>query len=210
MREIEAAQIEKAAINLGDALLDAREWPRVLDGICHAVGATGAVMLQGDVRTPDVPMTESLKDLLTVYFRDGWHMRDIRAVRAVPLLLAGSPVVVDQDILTPDEIRSAPLYNEVTRPLGFQWFAALGFRAGSAVWGCSIQRTIREGPFEDRDKRALGLLSPHLTEIATLATTVGRAVLSAATDTRAEPRSLLVDWMWCSARRRATPCPLAA
>jgi hypothetical protein len=51
------------------------------------------------------------------------------------------------------------------------------------MWGCSIQRTIREGPFDDRDKRLLSLLSPHLTEVATLATTIGRAVLSAATDT---------------------------
>ncbi len=183
MREIDAAQIQEAALNLGEALLDGREWPRLLDGICRAVGATGAVMLQGDVRTPDVPMTDSLKDLLTVYFRDGWHTRDIRAARGVPMLLAGSPVVVDQDLLTPEEIRSAPLYNEVTRPLGFQWFAGLGFRAGSAMWGCSIQRTIQEGPFEDRDKRLIGLLSPHLTEVATLATTIGRTALAAATDT---------------------------
>ncbi len=104
MREIDAAQIQKAAINLGEALIDAREWPRLLDGICRAVGATG-VLLQGDVRTPDVPMTELLKDLLTVYFHDGWDGRDIRAARGVPLLRAGAPVVVDQDILTSEEMR---------------------------------------------------------------------------------------------------------
>jgi hypothetical protein len=192
MREIDAAQIQKAARNLGEALVDAREWPRLLDGICGAVGATGAVMLQRDVRTPDVPMTDSLKDLLTIYFRDGWHGRDIRAAPGVPLLLAGAPVVVDQDILTSEEMRRDALYNEVTRPLGFQWFAALGFRAGSAMWGCSIQRTIQEGPFGDRDKRAIALLSPHLTEVATLATTVGRAALSAAIDTLQSVRQVAV------------------
>jgi hypothetical protein len=151
-----------------------------------------AVMLQRDVRTPDVPMTDSLKDLLTIYFRDGWHGRDIRAAPGVPLLLAGAPVVVDQDILTSEEMRRDALYNEVTRPLGFQWFAALGFRAGSAMWGCSIQRTIQEGPFGDRDKRAIALLSPHLTEVATLATTVGRAALSAAIDTLQSVRQVAV------------------
>jgi DNA-binding CsgD family transcriptional regulator len=43
--------------------------------------------------------------------------------------------------------------------------------------GLSIQRTMREGPFEIDDKRALLLLSRRLTETTTLSKAVGKAVL---------------------------------
>src|SRR5262249_25594329 len=64
---------------------------------------------------------------------------------------------------------------------GFHWFAAVGFRAGSALWGLSFQRTPMEGPFEGHDKCALSLLSRKLTEAATLSTLVGRTVITSAT-----------------------------
>jgi DNA-binding CsgD family transcriptional regulator len=68
-------------------------------------------------------------------------------------------------------------------PQGFKWFAAVGFHAGPAFWGLSIQRTIAEGPFEAEDKRALATLSERLTETATLSTVVGRTALSGVTGT---------------------------
>jgi DNA-binding CsgD family transcriptional regulator len=120
--------------------------------------------------------------MFTQYFRNNWHTRDIRADRGVPLLLSGASVVIDQDFLTPDEMRLDPMYNELFAPLDFQWFAGVGFRAGSALWGLTIQRTVQDGPFEQRDKRLLSVLSQRLTEVATLATAVGRTALTSATN----------------------------
>jgi hypothetical protein len=50
-----------------------------MDRICQAAGATGAFLVQADVRTPDVPRTDSLRDFVNDYFRSGWHTRDVRA-----------------------------------------------------------------------------------------------------------------------------------
>jgi DNA-binding CsgD family transcriptional regulator len=50
------------------------------------------------------------------------------------------------------------------------------------VLGTFIQRTIAEGPFEERDKQAVAGVSPRLTEAATLAAAVGRSALSSATN----------------------------
>jgi DNA-binding CsgD family transcriptional regulator len=81
-----------------------------------------------------------------------------------------------------EQMRADAMYNELLIPLGFQWFAGVGFWAESALWGLAIQRTITQGPFEERDKGALAGLSRKLTEVATLSAAVGRSVLSGATN----------------------------
>jgi DNA-binding CsgD family transcriptional regulator len=175
-------QLGKTASRLGDVVLDPAVWPEVLDEICGAVGAIGAGLLQSDVRTPDIPRTKSCDELFGGYFREGWHARDDRANRGVPLLLSGEKVIVDQDIFDPEQMRRAGLYNEFLNRYGFGWFAAIGFWAGPALWALSIQRTLKEGPFESADKPALATLSRRLTEIATLSNSVGRIALTCATD----------------------------
>lgn len=181
MRTIDPRKLESAARGLGEAVLDPSAWPQLMDDISEAAGGSGAVLLQSDVRTPDVPHTESLDALIRTYFADGWHLRDVRAARCVPLLLNGSRVVIDEDIFTRAEMRRLPMYNEGILPHGFQWFAAVGFFAGPALWGLSIQRKVEEEPFTRSEAQLLATLSDRLSEVATLSTAVGRIALSSAT-----------------------------
>ncbi len=164
---------------LGEAAVDPAAWPDVMESICRAVGATAALLLQSDVRTADVPRTASIDEAVRLYFANNLQESDPRA-KGFPRLMAGE-VLTDHDILTPEEIRADPMYNEVLHPFGFQWFAGIGFWAESAAWVLAIQRTSREGPFEKRDKRLLATLAPRLTETATLSTAVGRVALSGMT-----------------------------
>jgi DNA-binding CsgD family transcriptional regulator len=90
--------------------------------------------------------------------------------------------VIDQDILSPDEIRRDPAYNECYIPLGCQWFAVVGVWAGTALWGLSFQRTARQGPFEPEDKRVLAQISRRLSEAATLSKIISQSVLTATTN----------------------------
>lgn len=173
----------KAASNrLGEAALDPAMWPSLMDEICQAVGATGAALLQSDIRTTDVPMTASVVEYFKTYFDDGLHINDVRAVRGVPLLLAGASVIVDQDLFASErDMLCDPLYASLDR-FGLRWFAGVGFQAGSALWGLTLQRTRREGPFDAAETRVLAQLSQRLTETATLSKAVGRLVLSGMTN----------------------------
>src|ERR1700747_1530696 len=110
-----------------------------MDEICRAVGATGAALLQSDVRTADIPRTAGVAELFRVYFADNWHTRDLRA-RGAPALMRGEAVITDEDCVTPDELRREAFYNDLLFPLRFQWFAAVGFCSGTAHWALSIQR----------------------------------------------------------------------
>jgi DNA-binding CsgD family transcriptional regulator len=186
VRRLDSLKLEAAGARLGDVVVDPSIWPDVMQDVCDAAGAAGAGLLQSDSRTPDVPITAAAKDVFSHYFENGWHLRDLRAERSVPLLLSGRNVVVDQDIISRAEIDKSVFYNECMMACGFKWFAAVGFWAGSALWGLSLQRTIAEGPFDKGEQAALGSLSERLTEAATLSTLVGRTSLSAATHALAE------------------------
>lgn len=190
---IDNDQLSKVIDRFGEAAVDPAAWPAIMDDICRAVGASAAVLLQSDVRTPDVPRTQSMDEGTQVYFKEGWHLSDPRAA-GFPRMMSGE-IVTDHDILTPEQICSDPMYNEVLYPFGLQWFAGVGFWAGSAAWALAIQRTGREGPFEARDKRLLARLAPRLTETATLSTAVGRVALTSMTDvlSRVRQPALVID-----------------
>ncbi len=180
--------IERACANLGDVVVDPSLWPKFMDQICQAAGASGAMLVQTDVRTPDIPRTASIDEGIRYYFENNWHTRDMRGVRGVPLLLRGDPVIVDQDFITPDEIRRDAFYNECLFPLRMPWFAGVGFSTGEALWAMALQRSSQLGPFEAPDKRVLATLSRRLTETATLSTAVGRVALVSATGALAAVR----------------------
>jgi DNA-binding CsgD family transcriptional regulator len=179
---VNADRLAGISARLGDTVIDPTIWPEVLDQISVATGSVGAGLLQSDVRSTDIPRSAGADEAFTSYFANGWHSRDVRAERGVPLLRRGEKVVTDQDIVTPEEMNKLGFYTENLAPSGLQWFAAIGFWSGSALWGLSIQRTAHEGPFDDNDKRALAGLSQRLTETATLSKAVGRAVLSGVTN----------------------------
>jgi DNA-binding CsgD family transcriptional regulator len=164
-----------------------------MEDICKAVGASAALLLQSDIRTPDVPRTESIDEATRAYFANGWQELDPRA-RGFPRMMAGE-IITDHDVLTPEQIRADPMYNEVLFPFGFKWFAGVGFWADSAAWALSLQRSGREGQFEAVDKRVLARLAPRLTETATLSTLVGRVVLSSMTSAlgQVQKAALVID-----------------
>jgi DNA-binding CsgD family transcriptional regulator/PAS domain-containing protein len=176
---VDVKRLQEASARLGDAAVDPRIWPEIMQQIATAATSQGAVLLQGDVRTQDVPRTAGVDAYVRSYFADGWHARDFRAAKAVPLLLQGEQVVIDQDILpAPEDMRRVGLYAESLIPHGLQWFAGIGFRSGPDLWGLTLQRTRREGPFEPRDKPVLAQLSQRLTDAATLSHAVGKAILT--------------------------------
>ncbi|WGS21278.1 MULTISPECIES: hypothetical protein [unclassified Bradyrhizobium] len=179
---VDLRKLDDVTARLGDVVLDPARWPTFMDEVCAAVGATGAAMLQSDVRTEDIPRTESVDDYFTrVYFPNNLHLTDIRAARGVPRLLGGADVVTDADLFESErEMLRDPLYASLGE-FGLKWFAAVGFRAGPALWGLTIQRSPKQGMFDADEVKALSRLSTRLTEAATLSTVVGRSAISGIT-----------------------------
>jgi DNA-binding CsgD family transcriptional regulator len=175
-------KLEDAGKRLGDAVLDPLVWTELMEEICQAADAKGAAMLQSDVRTEDIPRTEAVSEYIDNYFHHKFHVADVRAARGVPLLQAGAGVVTDADLFKSEaEMMRDPLYANLAG-YGLKWFAAVGFRAGPALWGLSLQRTPKEGMFERDEVKALSQLSRRLTEVATLSNAVGRTAILSVTN----------------------------
>lgn len=180
MPRIDLDKLRRASVRLGEAVLDPAFWPELMEEVCVALDARGALLVKSDDRAPETtPCTESIREIVDAYFREGWHKRDLRT-RGIPLLNHGAAVFTDQEITTAEERAWQPYYGELLNPYDIPWFAGAGFRAGQATWVLSVQRTARQGPFEEDETRLLGGLSQYLTEAATLSTAVGRLALSSA------------------------------
>jgi hypothetical protein len=125
--KVDIGQLQYISNRLGEAVVDPAMWPLLMADVCSASGATGACLLQSDVRTPDVPMTASAREFFQSYFDNRLHENDIRAARGVPLLLGGCQVITDQDLFTSEsEMLRDPLYAHLDS-YGLRWFAAVGF-----------------------------------------------------------------------------------
>ena len=181
MHGVVAAQLDQICRRLGEVDLHPELWPQIISEIAEAVGAVGGVLLQSDVRTTDVPRTESVDEIARMYFRDGWHLRDAIAARAVPLALRGKMVVTDREIISSEEARRLPDLNELYLPFGIRWHAVVSFRVGDALWGLPLLRALHRGPYEADEARILEILPQRLNEVASLSAAVGRIALSAAT-----------------------------
>ncbi|MBR0827086.1 helix-turn-helix transcriptional regulator [Bradyrhizobium manausense] len=180
---VDKRKLEDVSRHIGEAVLDPQQWSTLMEDICKAVGATGAAMLQSDIRTEDIPRTASVAEFFDKgYFQNNLHVGDVRAKRGVPLLLTRTNVVTDADLFRSEtEMLRDPLYAALGE-WGLKWFAAVGFRAGPALWGLTIQRTPQQGMFDGDEVAILSQLSSRLTEAATLSTAVGRTAIASLTN----------------------------
>jgi DNA-binding CsgD family transcriptional regulator len=169
---IDVRALEKVVAKLPGLVLEPAGLVGTMEEISKASRSEGAVLLQADVRTPDVPHTPGISDLFKTYFGEGWHTRDTR-VRAIPKIVK-TGIGVDQDFATPELLKRDAFYNEFLAPMGFRWFAGIGMPVNGALWCLCLQRTPRQGPFEKEQQRALARLAAPLTNAATLSAAMGR------------------------------------
>jgi DNA-binding CsgD family transcriptional regulator len=184
---LDLSQLEAARARFGDVVVDPAMWPEVLDQVSAAAGAMGAVLLQAGTGTFAV-RTGSISEAVDSYFANGFNTRDVRVKQGVPLLMRGKPVIVDQDFLTPEQMRRDPVYMDCLFPHQLAWFAAIGIRLYGSLWALVIQRTLKEGPFDCEQKRILANLSRPLSEVAMLSAAIGRTALRSATSALQEIR----------------------
>lgn len=179
MRTIVVPALARAVAELGNVVLDPSAWPAEMEKIAAAVAAEGAALLGLNQHPVDIPRTPSVDEAFRAYFESGWHIKGLPQTRGMRLLAAGATTVIDQDVVSPEEVQKTAYYDFLRRH-GVGWFGAVALWSGTEPWLLTIQRTSRQGPFEPDDKRVLAMLSPRLSEAATLSAAVGSIALASA------------------------------
>ena len=125
-----------------------------------------------------MPTSQSMQPTIDAYVRLGWAHRDER-YRSLPVFMRRG-VACEFDFTTPDAMARSPFYQELPRPQGLQWFAAVKVGQGLDIWGLSLQRSAGQGPFSPQELDRLAELSRRLAGAAELACAFGFARLGAA------------------------------
>ncbi len=162
------------------AAVDPTRWDAAMDAAAEATDSFGAALLPVRGRTPAMPTSQSMQPTMDAYVREGWAHRDER-YRSLPVFMRRG-VACEFDFTTPEAMARSPFYQELLRPQGLEWFAVVKVGGGADVWGLSLQRSAKQGPFSPQELKGLAALSRGLASAAELACAFGFARIEAALD----------------------------
>jgi DNA-binding CsgD family transcriptional regulator len=148
-------------------------WPTALDALARMTGSRGALVTRADRNHDGLLASPSLDAATAQFFEQGWHRHDLRTQAILPRIHEG--FLGEQQMFTPEQIESADYYRDFARAADVPWFAAAGIvESGGAMLGISIQRSARDGAFDDAAIARLNALLPHVRGALTLAYRVAR------------------------------------
>lgn len=165
------APVASAIERIYEAGFDSSLWQQGLAAFCGAVGAHSAVTVPrvAAENTLFLPCTEGSEDFLQAFVDEGWYKRDLRAERGWPLTDRGVPVVLEQDIVTPEDHRREPMYRDFYQRYGVLWWAGITFRSLENQYVVSLARRIDQEPFSETDRRLFQRVTGHLSRALTIA-----------------------------------------
>jgi DNA-binding CsgD family transcriptional regulator len=160
------------------AAANERSWPVALDALARGLGAYGCAVVPRD---PDrmeygAPASRTIADVFAAFLAGGWHRKDLRGDRAWPRFDRGDPILVDEDLVTPEERANHPYFQEFFKAYDLPWAGCLGLRTTGSLWCIGLLRPGRDGPFR-REELAMHLeVGVHVARALTLAGTMRRAL----------------------------------
>lgn len=169
--------VGRAIASIYEAGFEPGQWQEGLSELCRAVGAHSAVTVPrvAAENTVLLPSTRGMEEFLAAFVDEGWHQRDLRADRGWPLADAGRPVVLEQDIVTPEDHRSQPLYQDLYLRHGMLWWAGITFRSLDHQYVLSLSRRPGQEPFSEDDRKLFERLTGHLSRALSAAELLSNA-----------------------------------
>jgi DNA-binding CsgD family transcriptional regulator len=158
---IDLPKLEKALNGFDDAAVTPSKWQETMEDICKASGATSAVIVPVERRTPKMISTSNMEPVLETYFRDGWNERDFR-IRGIPHLLKKG-TMVEQDYATEEDFKKEGYYKFLAK-YDLRWTVMVGFQSAPDESSCFVlYRRIGEGAFDAQEETLLKRMQNRLT-----------------------------------------------
>jgi DNA-binding CsgD family transcriptional regulator len=179
------------------AVLDGGRWREAGDRLAEYLGGVGTVFVPEDLESqgPWLAHSDSLTELVSAVFRDGWHLRNFRR-KAIPIIKQRG-FATDLDIADAETMRREPFYNELIASQRLGFFIGLNIQVGRQSWIAAVERAadaaVPDRTLFDRAERVL----PALADAARASFALGRKRLESWKDILAEQdRGLfLVDFL---------------
>ncbi|MBB4039987.1 DNA-binding CsgD family transcriptional regulator [Microvirga flocculans] len=173
-------------------------WGEALNKACEAWGAEGVILSSYPDCLSGYLHSDSTEEFCGRFVGEGWHKRDIRAVRGLAYVRKGREIVTDLDLFTADELNQLPFYRDFLASLGFRWFAgSLLTEGGGAQVVLSVHRRATRDPFLPGDLAHLKSDLPHIRRAARLASRVHRSYAEGLIGSLDQLNcgAVLIDWL---------------
>lgn len=151
----------KAVAGVYEAALDTELWPQIVNGIADMIGAESTHLMAVETGTGTDPLgfLERQDPAAHRDYMENFLPHDIRVPRLATSRVG--KIIRDQDVWTPEEKLSSPLYQDYQRVHKLYEItgAQLGIE-GHLTWLGFSRKT--QSPFEGAELRAIELLIPHV------------------------------------------------
>lgn len=149
-----------------EASLGLQNWTSAMNAVAASLGATGACLnMHGAGRGRELlPASDSYRAMLQE-FLDGWSEQDIRARRGWKKLVAGAPVLLENDLSRPSERARLDIYRDLFHRHGMDTWATMGMRVDDELWVCSVARPAGRGDFTAMDAMVMKEQADRLTPV---------------------------------------------
>ncbi len=150
---------------LVSAAADPEAWAAALHDISDKTRSAGAILFHRSAMA-GTPVSRGVAEAMDVYWKENWIARDIR-LRAIPTQMSLG-LGTDEDCVSVDEMRTAPLYNDFLARFRMKWFAGVGFNVAGQMWCLSIQRSPGQGQFDASERKVLTRMSRMMADVGEL------------------------------------------
>lgn len=173
-------------------------WDEALNRAIDAWDADGIIISSYPDCLSGYLHSEGMEEFCSRFISQGWHKRDIRAVRGLAFVRKGNELATDLDLFTPDELKQLPFYRDFLDSLGFGWFAGgLLSEGGGSQVTLSVHRKAGRDPFLQADLARIQRDLPHVKRAARLASKARMSYAEGLIDSleRLACGAILIDWL---------------
>lgn len=150
------------------AVFEPRLWVQVLDSISAAIGAKGIVIVSHNPLRTATAIASAGLEAANADYRSGWWRFDTRIAKTKTAGLRIGLVATDDGLITEEEKRRDPFFQDFSRRHGLGDLAAYPVidPVDRSLLSVSAFRDARHGAYEAADVTRLQVLAPHVVRAA--------------------------------------------
>lgn len=158
-----------------EAAVQPLAWRSTLTQASTVLGADGACIIAFPSSKVGAVWSEGLDELAEAFFGEGWHAKNERLLRALPIRHT-RPVLTESDVFSREELDTHPFNTEFINAHSFRWSAGC-FLSDVDGWTTAFtaERKQTRERFGAPETEAMAALLPHMQRAAQVASRLALA-----------------------------------
>ena len=172
---VERRAFEQAVDRFYEAAIRPELWRPVLDELCEAADAYGAILLQHSPEGASLrAASTNMGEIVEAFFAEGWSQNNPREMRARKMGMNVDSVLLDRDLFAAGELETEPWQTDFLDRYGLKWFLSLSLFGlwEAAPLVLTLERAADRPPFSEDERDMFRAALPHIRRAARMGAAV--------------------------------------